>query len=236
MIRSYQFRLSAPLPATAAYPLYASMLERAPREFATRLHESAVTPVSQYVRDDLWRVSLFGREAIDILSPILENLDEVYLHRDRTQVRLEPISFHDMRSVEAFWKEPIPERGVLSFQTPTAFKSAGVYQLLPTQRLVLQSLILKWNGCFGDVCPIEDDGGGLEALSEGLCYRSLRLDSTEFAMKHTRIPGVLGQIAFENRLSGFHKQLANALLAFGTYSGVGIKTTLGMGGLEITTK
>ena len=60
MIHSYQFRLSAPLPATAAYPLYAAMLERAPREFAARLHESTVTPVSQYVRGDLWQVSLFG--------------------------------------------------------------------------------------------------------------------------------------------------------------------------------
>lgn len=236
MIHSYQFRLSAPLPATAAYPLYAAMLEKAPKEFAARLHESTVTPVSQYVRDDLWQVSLFGSDAIETLSPILNNLDEVFLRRDRTQVHLEPISFHDIRSVEALLDCPIPERGVLSFRTPTAFKSAGVYQLLPTQRLVLQSLILKWNGCFGDVCPIEDGGGGLEALAQGLCYRSLRLDSTEFAMKHTRIPGVLGQIAFENRLSGFHKQLAGALLAFGTYSGAGIKTALGMGGLEITTK
>lgn len=236
MIHSYQFRLSAPLPATAAYPLYAAMLERAPREFAARLHESTVTPVSQYVRGDLWQVSLFGAGSIETLSPILEGLDEVFLRRDRTRVTLEQAGFRRIDSVNDLLEHPVWDRGSLSFRTPTAFKSAGVYQLLPTQRLVLQSLILKWNGCFGDVCPIEDDGGGLEALAEGLCYRSLRLDSTEFAMKHTRIPGVLGQIAFENRLSGFHKQLANALLAFGTYSGVGIKTTLGMGGLEITTK
>lgn len=236
MIHSYQFRLSAPLPATAAYPLYAAMLERAPREFAARLHESTVTPVSQYVRGDLWQVSLFGAGSIETLSPILEGLDEVFLRRYRTRVTLEQAGFRRIDSVDDLLEHPVWDRGSLSFRTPTAFKSAGVYQLLPTQRLVLQSLILKWNGCFGDVCPIEDDGGGLEALAEGLCYRSLRLDSTEFAMKHTRIPGVLGQIAFENRLSGFHKQLANALLAFGTYSGVGIKTTLGMGGLEITTK
>ena len=236
MIHSYQFRLSAPLPATAAYPLYAAILERAPREFAARLHESTVTPVSQYVRGDLWQVSLFGAGSIETLSPILEGLDEVFLRRDRTRVTLEQAGFRRIDSVDDLLEHPVLDRGSLSFRTPTAFKSAGVYQLLPTQRLVLQSLILKWNGCFGDVCPIEDDGGGLEALAEGLCYRSLRLDSTEFAMKHTRIPGVLGQIAFENRLSGFHKQLANALLAFGTYSGVGIKTTLGMGGLEITTK
>ena len=236
MIHSYQFRLSAPLPATAAYPLYAAMLERAPREFAARLHESTVTPVSQYVRGDLWQVSLFGAGSIETLSPILEGLDEVFLRRDRTRVTLEQAGFRRIDSVDALLAHPVWDRGSLSFRTPTAFKSAGIYQLLPTQRLVLQSLILKWNGCFGDVCPIKDDGGGLEALAEGLCYRSLRLDSTEFAMKHTRIPGVLGQIAFENRLSGFHKQLANALLAFGTYSGVGIKTTLGMGGLEITTK
>ena len=236
MIHSYQFQLSTPLPATAAYPLYAALLERTAEDFAARLHESTVTPVSQYVRGSLWQVSLFGEDAINSLAPVLEDLNEVFLRRDRTQVRLERASVRQIRSVEELLELPAPNHGVLSFRTPTAFKSAGVYQLLPTQRLVLQSLILKWNGCFGDICPIEDEGGGLETLAEGLCYRSLRLDSTEFAMKHTRIPGVLGQIAFDNRLTGFHKQLANALLAFGTCSGVGIKTTLGMGGLQITTK
>lgn len=236
MIQSYQFQLSSPLPFTAAYPLYAAMLERAPKEFAARLHESAVTPVSQYVCGDIWQISLFGAEAIDTLAPVLESMEEVFLRREQNSIGLELCSTGRIETIDELLELPLHSLGKLELVTPTAFKSGGVYQLLPTQRLVMQSLILKWNGCFGDICPIEDEGGGLEALAEGLCYRSVQLDSRLYSMKHTQIPGILGSIGFLNRLEGFHRHLANALLTFGTYSGLGIKTALGMGGLKITTK
>lgn len=236
MIKHYQFELSSPQPATAAYPLYAAMLERAPKEFAARLHESAVTPVSQYVCGSSWRVSLFGDDAIGTLAPVLEGMTEVHLRRDRTQIGLQLCESAHIETVEELLDSSPVDHGTLNLLTPTAFKSGGVYQLLPTQRLVMQSLILKWNGCFGDVCPIEDEGGGLEALAEGLRYRSVKLDSRLYSMKHTEIPGVLGSVGFDVRLVGFHRQLANALLTFGTYSGLGIKTALGMGGMTITTK
>ena len=236
MIQTYRFRLSAPQNAAAAYPLYAAMLERAPRDFGARLHESAVTPVSQYVSGGLWQVSLFGEDAALNLSPVLEQMQTVFLRREQTELGLQLLDRDTISSVEELLDRQLPQRGTLHLMTPTAFKSAGVYQLLPTQRLLIQSLILKWNGCFGAECPIEDDGGGLEALAAGLRYRSVRLDTRDYAMKHTRIPGILGEIAYENNLSGFHRQLSDALLTFGTYSGIGIKTALGMGGLQIQPK
>lgn len=236
MIHSCRFRLSSPMPATAAYPLYAALLERAPKEFAVRLHESSVTPVSQYVCGNTWQISFFGREAIEALTPVAETMDDVFLRRDHTHLELQLDSTRSIHTVEELLDSGTPDHGALTFRTPTAFKSAGVYQLLPTQRLLMQSLILKWNGCFADVCPIEDDGGGLDALAEGLRYHAVQLYSEPYIMKHTQIPGVLGTISYDNRLSGFHRQLANALLTFGTYSGVGIKTALGMGGLQITEK
>lgn len=236
MIRSYRFHLSTPLSGTAAYPLYAALLEQTPKAYAARLHESTVTPVSQYVSGSTWQVSLFGREAIDTLAPVLDSVQEVFLRREQTLVGLSMDSVEGIPSVDVLLNAPAWGRGTLNFVTPTAFKSGGVYQLLPTQRLVMQSLILKWNGCFGAICPIEDEGGGLEALAEGLRYQSVHLDSRQYSLKHTQIPGVLGSVAFDLRLEGFHRQLAGALLRFGTYSGLGIKTALGMGGLQITTK
>lgn len=236
MIQSYQFQLSTSMPANAAYPLYAAMLGQAPKDFATMLHESSFTPISQHVCGDIWRVSLFDSSSINTLSPVLESLNHVFLRREQKHLELRLNTVRTIDSVDELLNSAVPDHGVLSFQTPTAFKSAGSYQLLPTQRLLMQSLLLKWNGYFGDICPIEDDGGGLEALSEGLCYRSIHLDSQEYTMKHIRIPGIVGEIDFDNRLSGFHRQLSNALLTFGSYSGIGIKTALGMGGLQIKMK
>lgn len=42
----------------------------------------------------------------------------------------------------------------------------------------------------------------------------------------------VGDLTLENRLGGFHRELAEALLSFADFAGVGIKTTLGMGGVE----
>lgn len=236
MIRSYTFRLSAPQPSSAAYPLYAALLEHAPQDFAARLHECTVTPVSQYVCGDSWRVSLFGEDAIDNLCPVLDGLREVSLRRDRVRLTLEPTAVEAVDSVDELLEARVPTRGELVLATPTAFKSGGSYQLLPSQRLILQSLILKWNGCFGDECPIEDEGGGLEAMAGGIRCRSVRLESQLYPMKRTQIPGITGSIGYQCTLDGFHRQLLHALLTFGRYSGVGVKTALGMGGLQIKPK
>ena len=63
----------------------------------------------------------------------------------------------------------------LRFCTATAFKSWGQYLNLPTNRLIVQSLMKKWNGCFPD-CPIEDvDGEGMEVLAIGLRCKQFQL-------------------------------------------------------------
>jgi CRISPR/Cas system endoribonuclease Cas6 (RAMP superfamily) len=72
-------------------------------------------------------------------------------------------------------------------------------------------------------------------LSIRILHGDLQRITVHFRHKHLSATDFFTVIRLKF-LSGFHKQLANALLAFGTYSGVGIKTTLGMGGLEITTR
>ena len=119
----------------------------------------------------------------------------------------------------------------LRFCTPTCFKSVGQYLPLPTTRLIVQSLMKKWNGCISE-CPIEDeDGQGMETLAAGLRPRDFQLRSRTYYLKGNSIPGFVGELTLENRLNGFHRELADALLLFADFAGIGIKTTLGMGGV-----
>ena len=69
-------------------------------------------------------------------------------------------------------------------------------------------------------------------LSEGLLLRHFTLTDRSFPLKGHRIPGFVGAWDLENGLSGEARQLLNALLYFSQFSGLGIKTTLGMGGVE----
>ena len=120
----------------------------------------------------------------------------------------------------------------LEVRTPASFKSRGQYQILPTPRLILQSLIKQWNGCFPD-CPIEDeDGQGMEAMAAGLLCRGYQLRDQGYFLKGNHIPGFVGGMTLDStRLPGFHRTLADALLYFSGYAGIGIKTALGMGGV-----
>ena len=233
MIKRYCFQLNEPLPPGSAYRLYAALLERAPEGFAQRVHRPGFTPVSQHIHEDRWQISLLGETAVDALGPVLDALGSLDLRKTEQTVTFGGKTVHTVSSVEELLETPERERFRLRLRTPVAFKSDGQYQLLPTQRLILQSLISKWNGCFSDSCPIEDEGGGLEALAAGLRYRSVDLDSHQFPLKNTSIPGVTGVITGENLLSGFHRQLATALLEFANDAGIGIKTALGMGGVSV---
>lgn len=233
MIKRYCFQLNEPLPPGSAYRLYAALLERVPEGFAQQVHNPGFTPVSQHIHENCWQVSLLGESAVDALEPVLDSLESLDLRTAQRTVAFGEKTVHTVSSVEELLETPDLDRFRLRLRTPVAFKSDGQYQLLPTQRLIMQSLLSRWNGCFGDECPIEDEGGGLEALAAGLRYRSVSLDSHPFPVKNASIPGVTGVITGENLLSGFHRQLASALLEFANDAGIGIKTALGMGGVSV---
>lgn len=228
-----KLRLENPLPEDLAYPLYAALLQQGDQGFAASAHLEAVTPVGQFLYGNIWSVSLLGEESIAALGPVLDAAKSFYLRRIQAPVEIAEKQVEQIESVEELLAQPALQRFTLALRTPVAFKSNGVYQLLPTQHLVLQSLISKWNGCFADDCPIEDEGSGLETLAAGLVYRGAELHTRDFSLKRAFIPGATGALDVENRLQGFHRLLAAALLRFGCFAGLGVKTALGMGGVEL---
>lgn len=243
MLKRYTLTLDTQGPNRSrpewAYHLYAALLEEAPSEFSTAAHRDGTTPVSQYLsreKDSLvWRVSLLGRENEDALAPVLEGREEYRLNKDGVTLRVARRRCDWIADVEELFSRCMGCSGThrLSVRTPASFKSRGQYQILPTTRLILQSLVKQWNGCFPE-CLIEDeDGAGVEAIAAGLLCRGYQLRDQSYFLKGNRIPGFVGNLILESsRLSGFHRTLADALLYFAGYAGIGIKTTLGMGGVE----
>lgn len=241
MLIRYTLRLRTDLrchPDPAwSYRLYAALLEDAPAAFGVRAHRDAVTPVSQFLSVGetglIWYVTLLGEESRQALDPILAASTEFCLKRDRVTMYIVGRQREQIPDVETLFEKCADSSGRhrLQFCTPTAFKSRGQYRILPTTRLLLQSLFKKWNGCFPD-CPIEDeDGEGMEAMADGLLCSRFALHDQMYHLKGKRIPGFVGSMTLENHLSGFQRELADALLLFAGYAGAGIKTTLGMGGV-----
>ena len=225
LLRQYHFSV----PPCSSYRLYAALLSLLPPDFGDLTHRQQITPIAQYYADGVWTVSLLGSACEQVAAPVLEHLDALPLRSGTAPVTLR--SVRRVEDVEELFAAPVARNGVLTFQTPTAFKSKGEYQLLPVQQLVVQNLVLRWNACLGDECPLDIAPDALQTLAEGLVYQNIQLSSHSYPLKGQSIPGVTGWLNIKNRLNGFSAVLTNVLLQFAAFSGVGIKTTLGMGGV-----
>ena len=87
-------------------------------------------------------------------------------------------------------------------------------------------------------CDAVLDGGftdedALAELTEHARIIRYRLNSTFFSLEGVRIPSFLGTITIKITGTATMKRFAQMLLRFGEYSGVGIKTSIGMGAIAL---
>ncbi|MBQ7681183.1 MAG: CRISPR system precrRNA processing endoribonuclease RAMP protein Cas6 [Oscillibacter sp.] len=240
----YRFSVRAPdgrpLSASMAYPMYSWLLSQAPSSYGTLLHEQGRKPISQYLCRDrkpgqfVWTVSCLDEASHEALAPALRNLAEIPLRASRLQAALLDVS--TVQSVADFMEAARKQEDApfyrLTFCSPTAFKHDGSYVIFPETRLLIQSLAEKWDSVFSDY-PLSD-AEALEAFQRGLRITDYRLQSCRFSMKQTQIPSFTGEVTLKARLSSPMMELWKCLVEFSRFSGIGIKTTLGMGGVSFT--
>ncbi len=236
MIRRYTFHVDTqePLPFGRAYAFYSCLLSLLPPDYADALHEQGETPISQCLyregSDTLWRVSLLDQQANEMFSDILDRLSVLPLNTGSVSLALresECLSAEEL--IGAARRNETGRFFALRFLTPTAFKQNGKYAIFPDKDLLLQSLLNKWDAAF-PTYPLKDEDV-VQMLSAGLRISDYNLRTTRFPLKDTRIPGFTGTVRIDTHLSAPLMDVWKILLAFSGYAGVGIKTTLGMGGV-----
>lgn len=239
MISRYSFRVNtqSPLPADRAYVFYSCLLSLLQGDYTEELHESKETPISQCLysdaRETIWRIHLLDQESNDVFSDALDNLKSLSLNSGT--VELEPVEHKAYTAEELIKTARTIESGrffSLRFFSPTAFKQGGRYTVLPEKELILQSLLRKWNTVFPSY-PLEDEDA-FHMLVEGIRISDYNLRTTRFILKNNKIPGFIGTISFDAHLSAPLLDIWKILIAFSEFSGIGIKTALGMGGVRYT--
>ena len=173
-------------------------------------------------------------EDLSLLSKAMKLLQLDYLGGHGAPLQMEPLGSHSVENglqLLLAARENPASRTRLWFRTPCAFKQAGRYAIYPQEFLLLQSLVLHWNTAFPD-CQLSDPDA-LDAILRGLRILDYNLHTVSYPIKNTRIPGFVGSAVVEARLALPLLELWNALLSFAPYGGIGIKTTLGMGGVSV---
>lgn len=235
MIVQYRLKLKEPegrpLSNTWAYRLYAWLLEQAPEEFAAFAHRQENRCLSQYLDGNVWVLNLLGREAAEIFGAVLDKTEEISLNR--ALLHVDENCRHMVERPEDFLnrgRELHCLRSELRFRSPTAFRQAGRYAIYPETGLILQSLLAGWNQLYPEY--LLEDGDMLAELKGGINIVDYSLRTVRFRLKDTAVPGCLGWATVEARLPIVLLELWNALLCFAQFSGLGIKTALGMGGVK----
>ena len=119
----------------------------------------------------------------------------------------------------------------IHFLSPTAFKQNGRYLFYPDLRCVFQSLMNKYDSATAENTMHDEDT--LEQICEHAQVIRYDLKSVSFSLEGVKIPSFIGKITIKLHGTDTMANFVNMLFEFGEYSGVGIKTSLGMGYMKI---
>jgi CRISPR-associated endoribonuclease Cas6 len=124
---------------------------------------------------------------------------------------------------------PPPARLALGFDAPTTFRVAGRHVPLPLPELVYGSLLERWNAW----APVRLDEGLRARATSALAVAYHRLQSRQVRFGDSQQVGFVGQCAYVaiERDADLLRQLG-ILTAFAFWSGVGHRTTMGLGRLR----
>jgi CRISPR-associated endoribonuclease Cas6 len=119
-----------------------------------------------------------------------------------------------------------PNRITLKFLSPTTFRSGGRNIPLPLPHLVFGSLVEHWN----TFAPFALDPGIKRFIEESLAISGFRLRSDLVSIAGGKQVGFMGSCTYIATQSDPYALAGlNLLTDFAFFSGVGAKTTMGMG-------
>lgn len=220
--------------------LHGMLIEHLTDEWKQKMHDENARPLSQWieVKDGatfVWHVNILDDRVSQILEPCLTGKSVWECRHMKTQmeiasVKKEHADFYEYMT--PFFEAEEACRGMfLNFRTPATHKTRGNYAVFPSVDLIAGNLNRR-------ICSIEPEFAleDPEALEQVINYTRInryKLNSARYELEGSGITGYMGYI--ELRFNGPDplRRLAGVLFGFARWSGVGIKTALGMGGCDV---
>ena len=222
--------------------LHGVLMELVGTDYAGQLHEAGLRPYSQYVYFDkdrkqyIWRLSAVTVDAVNrIVRPMLEMPEKIFLKQKRGHLYLkdrtilEETSYDDL--IHKFLRSDVfYTQAKLQCMSTTSFKVDKQYTIFPEAFRIYRYLLRQWNQF--NTYGILDTTSLLDDLESGVFIRDYNLRMGIYGLEGIKIKGFRGQIIMQFK-SNMELQRALALLSYySQFTGLGIKTALGMGGVQ----
>lgn len=222
--------------------LHGVLMELVGTDYAGQLHEAGLRPYSQYVYFDkdrkqyIWSLSAVTADAVNrIVRPMLEMPEKIFLKQKRGHLYikdrtiLEETSYENL--IHKFWSSDVfYTQANLQCMSTTSFKVDKQYTIFPEAFRIYRYLLRQWNqfSTFGML----DTDSLLEDLEAGVFIQDYNLRMGIYGLEGVKIRGFRGQIVLQFKRNPELQRVLALLSYYSQFTGLGIKTALGMGGVK----
>jgi CRISPR-associated endoribonuclease Cas6 len=245
------FRLEIPLSCQESLQfspswgslLHGALMELLSSETATQLHVTGPKPLAQHLYREasgqvIWVVTALNEAmTTELSSALIKRLPlEIKLVQKSASIQLaeprktERTTYRELAD-KHFQASEVNRQHKIRLVTPTSFKTAGKHVIFPTTDLIMNSLMQRWDANADDLSLFDPDVR--EHLGNHVSIKDYRLASASFSVNGSWLKGFSGRLDLGVSGPEALVRVASLLIDFGRFSGVGVKTALGMGGLQI---
>ena len=213
------------------------LMENIDPAYAEYFHYNTTNPFTSCIFKDtkedkfFWRVTTFNQKAYDMLMTYFSNIPEsIYLKNRDLEINIKSFSIQK-KSYEDLFLEAT-ERKRIKLISPTSFKSDGITHIFPNISTLISGVITKINQ-HSETTELEDKKI-VDELLEKVYIKDYNLKTKVFHLEGIKIKGFIGTM--DLAIKGEDRALANILnflILISEYTGLGIKTSLGMGGVKV---
>lgn len=236
-ISSDDFEITYHIPSV----LHGVLMSVIDSDYAQQLHMNRLNPYSMFISKNngqwCWTVSAVGREACEKIINVLAHdsfKEFVITHKNNARVNILKKELFTESASDFIVSATGTDNSKyikLRFISPTAFKSNNQYVFFPDLYLIYKSLMNKANLISQDASFADEDT--LNSLVEFSRITSYSLHTAVFNLEGIKIKGFVGTATIKVDGPSIMRRFAKMLFKAGTLLGVGIKTSLGMGAIEI---
>lgn len=214
------------------------LLEDIESQYVEKLHNMKYNPYSQYIylnedNEYVWRINTIGEEAYNnILKNNILNKQFIVVKQKDIQIDIiekKLISFTNINELFKKWFICNDASNTIRYKilTPVSYKINNKYVIVPDIDMILSNIINKWNSFSTN--HIDKDIYEEYILKTFISNYNIR--TTTFYIEQVKIKSYIGEIEIKINANQMMTNILNLLFEFAQYSGLGIKTSMGMGGI-----
>lgn len=216
--------------------LHGVLMELLPTELVEQLHTLSYNPLRQRLRFEkdmvIWEIVGLHQLVVAPLSE-LATLKEIKLKGANQTLSLDLLT-KEVIDLTQFVNDVMTRDAhqrvfTLQFTSPTTFKSQGHYDIFPDIRKLFRSLMMTFD-FFSETHKVYDYEV-LDYIEKNVHMTDYKLMTKKFYLEKIQIKGFQGQLTLKISGADQFAKLVYLMLLYATFSGIGAKTSLGMGGV-----